>query len=159
MELYIISEDLFLISGLRSTLIFGLSLVKNILPIEALVKKYNAQSLLIIDTRVNLDEKFYSSLSKKEVAVIFLSTAIQLNRLVLFIQTTQSIMKYFQLEITYPRYFLRNSALFLNTIFLQIWNVSCSLLYLEESLFRIFVRNTKSIKTPMMHILVTSSQK
>ncbi|WP_193125511.1 response regulator transcription factor [Klebsiella quasipneumoniae] len=71
MELYIISEDLFLINGLRSTLIFGLSLVKNILPIEALVKKYNAQSLLIIDTRVNLDKKFYSSLSKKEVAVIF----------------------------------------------------------------------------------------
>ncbi|WP_335898945.1 hypothetical protein [Klebsiella quasipneumoniae] len=65
MELYIISENLFLINGLRSTLIFGLSLVKNILPIEALVKKYNAQSLLIIDTRVNLDKKFYSSLSKK----------------------------------------------------------------------------------------------
>ncbi|HBT3787565.1 TPA: hypothetical protein MBI14_005238 [Klebsiella pneumoniae] len=71
MELYILSADIFLITGISSRFICDLSLFHNLQAREALYKKYSPQSLLIIDTRLNLDKSFYRSLSKKEIAVIF----------------------------------------------------------------------------------------
>ncbi|HBQ3175088.1 hypothetical protein [Klebsiella pneumoniae] len=71
MGLYIISEDSFLVLGLNSTFQFNVFFVHNLKPAEALDIKYTPQSLLIIDTRMNLDKKFYALLSKKDVAVIF----------------------------------------------------------------------------------------
>lgn len=71
MELYIISVDIFLIDGLTNTLSSDVSAVHKLCPTNTLPKKFSLHSLLIIYTRVNLDKKFYDSLSKKEVAVIF----------------------------------------------------------------------------------------
>ncbi len=71
MELFILSEDIFLVTGISSKSISGLLLVHNLQAGEVLHKKYSPKSILIIDTRLNLDKSFYSSLSKKEVTVIF----------------------------------------------------------------------------------------